>query len=122
MPPGTSSVRINFMLMGGRRIAVPRYDSYAAGYFVCPHQLRFRNSLSNLPTSSPVAAVSQCHVTIHVPQSTSSVRINFMLMGGRRIAVPRYASYAAGYFVCQHQLRFRNSLSNLPTSSRVAAV
>jgi len=38
--------------------------SYATEYFVCPHQLRFHNSLSNSPTSY------------------------FMPMGGRRIAVP----------------------------------
>jgi len=38
--------------------------SYAAEYFVCPHQLRFRNSLWNSSTSY------------------------FIHMGGRRIAVP----------------------------------
>ena len=40
------------------------YASYATEYFDCPHQLRFRNSLSNSPTSY------------------------FMSMGCRRITVP----------------------------------
>ena len=42
------------------------YASYATEHFVCPHQLRFHNSLSNSPTSY------------------------FMPMGGRRIAVPQF--------------------------------
>ena len=42
--------------------------SYATEYFVCPHQLRFHNSLSNSPTSY------------------------FMPMGGRRIAICKATS------------------------------
>ena len=117
MPPGTSSVRINFASVIRCQICLlhPRWPPYRSATlrFMCRRVLRLSASTACLW----VAAVSLCHVMLHMPPGTSSVRINFASVIRCQICLlhpgwPPYRS-ATLHFMCRQVLRLSASTSCL---------
>jgi len=97
------------------------YTSYATEHFVCPHQLRFHNSLSTQPTSCFMVMLSvstfMLHALFHVHwlERTKHHPASVTIISSHSVSLHDFmlnkTSYATEYFVCPHQLRFHNSLS-----------